>query len=488
MTHCKQPSIVLEPSLLRRDDSFATRSTCGTSRKRGAVMILVVLVSVMLLAFSAIAVQGVLARSVSEVTQRQVFRASQIAESALARAVAEMKYGGVVVPRSGSGVSATWQDFDSGELYYYTTVDAAAGTSVVRAWGRVAAAATRSNSTAAPDAVTWDGSGWVVRGVEVAVRDFAYFPESPLFVGNGGIERPEGGFDWNGTDDLANPSTWGTVTGSPSSYQSSAVPMVLSSLDHPADYLYGGSEPPVATAFPHPFSLWTSQNGIGQHNVDAWFRNSAGASDETSGLSPPPSTPYYLPGDLASPDHPYPVDPQVPDVQSYAWALWNSYGTATGTNRLGSGSHSGTFGDLANPSVTFVTGRLRVDSGETFRGAGILVVRDDYDPNTQTNNLPSTKADFEIRGTFEWTGLVIVSGWAPAVTVDSGGSATVVGGFFGEDSVQSGGEVSLDSATIIFRINDEFRVLYSGEVFRPGGMVHDFLPRVGKEVVGIRQL
>ena len=37
--------------------------------------------------------------------------------------------------------------------------------------------------------------------------------------------------------------------------------------------------------------------------------------------------------------------------------------------------------------------------------------------------------------------------------------------------MQSGGETSLDSATIIFRIHDDFRVLYSSALFDPGGLI-----------------
>jgi hypothetical protein len=58
----------------------------------------------------------------------------------------------------------------------------------------------------------------------------------------------------------------------------------------------------------------------------------------------------------------------------------------------------------------------------------------------------------------------------------------------GEDSVQSGGEISLDSATIVLRIRDNFRVLYSNQLFAEGGLIHDMLPDVNREVVGTREL
>ena len=62
------------------------------------------------------------------------------------------------------------------------------------------------------------------------------------------------------------------------------------------------------------------------------------------------------------------------------------------------------------------------------------------------------------------------------------------GNYVGEDSVQSGGEISLDSSTIIMTFEDDFRVLYSSGLFGPGGLVRDFLPGVAKEVVGIRDI
>jgi hypothetical protein len=146
------------------------------------------------------------------------------------------------------------------------------------------------------------------------------------------------------------------------------------------------------------------------------------------------------------------------------------------------------YGDLSDPRVTFVTGVLEVSSGTTFQGCGILVIRDDYDPNVDTSNTPSIRAQLHIYGTFRWTGLVILAGWAPDIVVASGADATIVGGIFGEDSVQSGGEPSLDTAMVIMTVADDFRLLYSSGVFSPGGLVYNLLPRVRKEVVGVREL
>jgi len=66
--------------------------------------------------------------------------------------------------------------------------------------------------------------------------------------------------------------------------------------------------------------------------------------------------------------------------------------------------------------------------------------------------------------------LVIVAGWAPTI------------------HVQSGGEVSLDSATIILKVESDFRILYSSALFAPGGLVRDQMPHVKRELVGTREI
>ena len=72
--------------------------------------------------------------------------------------------------------------------------------------------------------------------------------------------------------------------------------------------------------------------------------------------------------------------------------------------------------------------------------------------------------------------------------IENGGEATIVGAMFGEDSVQSGGEISLDSATIILRARDDLRVLFSQSLFTSGGIVNQFLPTVSKEIVGVLEI
>ncbi|MEM7232654.1 MAG: hypothetical protein AAF517_10790 [Planctomycetota bacterium] len=461
-------------------------------------MIIMVGLVLVLMVLAAVGVSNSLSQAKAEHGRESAILANQIAESGASRALAMIKFGGIPDPVSGGGSDPEWISFSSGDFLFSGLTDPLTGSSVVQAWGRVAVESKPSipvtilgvDETAVDD---WADSGWIVRGVEITVQSSQYIPEVPLYFGNGGIERPLGGFDWNGTSDLADPSTWGRVSGSPSSYQDGSIPFEVSSLDHPIDYLYKGGTPAPVASWPHEYKVFSSQNEIGQFNIDAWFRNSAGSSsDPMDGVTPPPTQSFFEMKDKSSPDYPWPVESSVPDVQVFAWSLWQDFGAGySGTepvHHLTQGSRTGTYGDLNKPAVTFVTGGLTVPSGKKFEGAGILVIRDDYDPRTDTNNRPKTRAGLYIEGDFRWTGLVIVAGWAPTIWVKSGGDAAVVGALFGEDSVQSGGEVSLDSATITMRVDDKFRVLYSNTLFQAGGPINKFLPAVTRKVVGIRKL
>lgn len=456
-------------------------------RESGSALLLTLIVGIGLVALTGLSLQ--LSRNQSTLlrTQRDSLAVRQIAESAAAFAVAEIKQGGRIAPFSGTGVGPAWVAFGDGELYFESAYDAANRVTTVSAWGRLPVGDSPSGSTFAPDSVQWDGTGYMVSGLEVTLSGGRYLPDAPLYFGNGGVERPMGGFEWSNGADPLDSSTWSTVTSSPSSAQSSWVPMVVSSLNHPADYLTSGAAP-AAAASPHPYNIWLSQTAIGQFNVAAWFTNSAGAGNPLLNVTPPPNSSNFGYTDLYSPGHPYALAPAVPDVQAFSWQLWSDYNGDPAANLLGSGSHTGTYGSAASPEVTFVTGTLRVNSGQSFDGTGVLVIRDTYDPNVDSNNVPSVSAALDIRGTFRWTGLVIIAGWRPSVTVQTGGDATILGAFFGEDSVQSGGEVSLDSATIVLNISDDFRVYYCREVFQPGGLIHDFMPSVVKTVVGVREL
>jgi hypothetical protein len=457
-------------------------------REQGIALLIVIIAGTGIIAISAVSVTLTIGHRVTQDSQRAAFYARQVADSGIAQAVTRIRQAGIITPHSGTGANAAWVSFSEGDFVYNTTFDPTNNLSTIRGWGRIAVTASPSTSAVTPDDLSWDDTGWMVQGAEVSVHATKYIPTSPVYFGNGGIERPDGGFDWSGGSDLFDPSTWNTVSSGASSYQDSDVPFSASALDWPQDYLYSGGTPTPASSNPHPYNIWASQTPVGQFNVEAWFANSAGSGDPTSGLTPPPTNTFYDTSDPTSPDHPYPVDTSIPDVQDFSHTLWNTYHTDPDANLLTSGSHNGTYGDLANPAVTFVTGELQVNAGETFKGAGVLVIRDDYDPNVNSNNTPGTEAGLDINGTFEWTGLVIIAGWRPTVDLDKGADATIVGALFGEDSVQSGGEISLDTATIIMRVRDDFKVLYSNGLFAPGGPINQFLPFVNKEVVGYRNL
>ncbi len=459
-------------------------------RRDGVALILVAVMALGLLMLSVVSLNMTREQSIAQVAQLEVFSARQIAESGAAHALVRIKQAGIVTPQSGGGANATWVTFDGGEYFYTTTFDATTRTNTIRSWGRVAVAATVSGSTVSPEHVSWDPSGYLVQGVEVVVKGRRFVPETPLFFGNGGVQKPLGGFDWSGGSDPSDPSTWGVIaSGDETSWQDSSIPFQTSALDYPYDYLYSGGSPTPATSNPHPYKIWGSQNPIGQRNVEAWFTNSGGTGyDPTVNVTPPPTSSYFDTSDQTSPDYPYPVDSTIPDVQMFAHDIWNTFSGAAGTTLLSDGDHSGTFGDLSTPGVTIVTGGLRVPAGQTFKGTGVLLIRDDYDPNVDTDNTPSTRADLFVDGTFEWTGLVLVAGWTPNIESSSGSSTTIVGALMGEDSVQSGGEVSLDSATINMRFYDDFRVFYSNALFAPGGLIEPFLPESRKEVVGSRDL
>lgn len=457
-------------------------------REQGAALFLVIFMVTGFMVLTAISLDMTLNHARSNDAHAQVFTARQIAQSGAAQAIALVKDGGFTEPVSGGGASPAWVDFSNGQFIYYTDFDDLDNTTTIRAWGRVAVDKNTSGSIVPPDSVGWDSKGWLVQGIEISLVSRMYIPETPIFFGNGGIEKPLGGFDWTSDTDPADPDTWTVVTDE-SSFQDSDVPFQVSALDHPGDHLYSGVPPtPAVFGDIHEYALWVSQNPIGQANTEAWFANSAGGGDPKANLFPAPNSDYYDMSNPNSPGYPFAIDPSAPDVQTFAHKLWQRYGKDAGINNLGGGSISGTFGDFDNPEVTIVTGKLDVPSGKTLEGAGVLLIRDDYDPNTDTDNRPDDKASLFVSGTFKWTGLVIVAGWAPTIEVRDGGDATILGTLMGEDSVQSGGEISLDSATIILKVRDKMRILYSRSLFEPGGMVNGIMPRLTRDVVGIRSL
>ena len=466
---------------------YFARAHRRDSRETGVATVFVFLIGMGLIGMTVVSLQMTLSNSAARRTQQLAFLAMETAESGLAQALAELR-NGVVEPVSGPALTGTWVNFGSGGGgFFYSTLDDVAG-ATVHAWGRIPFSDSPSSSAVAPDDPGWDGTGWLVRGLEVVVRKSPYIPPSPVFVGNGGLQRPMGGFEWDAGSDLFDPASWEIVTADPDAYQSASVPCEISALDHPADFLYGGAAPAAAVG-PHPYSILISQNAIGQHNAESWFANSAGVgNDPTTKLTPPPTAPFYSVGDPTAADYAYPIRDDLPDVQELAWAMWNQYATAPATARLAAGPQNGTYGDLATPGVTIVTGRLEVDPGATFEGVGVLVIRDDFDPNLDLDNQPATYAQLDVKGTFRWTGLVLLAGWNPLVRVQSGGDAKICGALLAEDSVQTMGEPSLASSSVMWQVESPLSILYSRVMFEPGGIIQPFLPRPPHEFVGIREL
>ena len=461
--------------------------TCvGRPRERGVALLTVLALTFSLLVFTAISVQMVQTHAVVRQTEENVFVARQIAESALAQALGRLKEAGVRTPVSGDGTEAYWMKFGSGEFYYDTVVDDTTGVTSICAWGRVPLPGTPSYSQASPLDADWDGRGYVLQGLEMTLKNRQFVPDTPLYLGNGGIQRPLGGVEWVSGTDPFDPSTWRKVSGSPESWQSATVDLEISALDHPVDHLASGSAPTPASAGVHPHSLLVSKNPVGQQNAHAWMNFSADGGAADSKATPSPWS-NYAPSST-DPEYAFPVDSAVPDVQDYVDAIWNRY-SGGGANLLtGGGSLSGTYGDLATPQVTIVTGGLRVPTGQSFSGAGILVIRDDYDPNTDVSNTPNRRAFMRIQGDFEWSGLVIMAGWNPYLEVAASGNATILGSMMAEDSVMSMGETSLATSMLWVALENPLRILYSSQMFEPGGIVQSILPGVRKEILGFREL
>ncbi len=455
-------------------------------REKGVALILALLFMVGLLGFTALSVDMTKAHSVVRSSEQSLFSARLISESGLAQAMARLKEAGQTAPVSGNGANAVWVPFSNGEYFYSTDIDIVNAKATIRSWARVPVDDFPSGSIVAPDDPTWDGSGYVTRGTEVTMVSSRYLPETPAYFGNGGIEKPLGGFQWTSGVDPFDPSTWQQVSNNPSSWQTASVPMTVNALNHPPDYLYNGGSPDPATPGVHDYAPWVSQTQVGQMNIQAWMNNSANGGSAMSGFIPSPIGSYS--SDPTSPDYVFPVDTVAADVQDYAWSLWSTFENDPTVPQLNSGNQSGVYGTETMPGITMVTGELQVPAGQTFEGNGILVIRDDYDPNVDTNNTPGTSAALDIYGEFKWTGLVIIAGWRPSIQVRPGGEATIVGSLMGEDSVMSGGEVSLDSATIIMKIEDDFSLLYSNALFQPGTFIYDHLPLLQKTVVGAREL
>ena len=455
-------------------------------REAGIALLFSLVMMLALLMMTALSLELTKTHALVNRSEESLFMARQGAESALAQALARMKDGGQLAPVSGDGTSPVWIAFGGGEFYYETTVDLTTEISTITAWSRIPVASNPSGSPFSPDNVAWDGRGYVLQGLELLVKGRVFIPSTPLFLGNGGIQRPLGGVEWVAGTDPFDPNTWQKVSSSPESTQRASVDMELSALDYPYDYLTNGGTPVALAPGIHPYSLLVSKNPVGQQNARAWMDFSAGGTAATAGLSPSPLTSYSTTSTDA--DYAYPIDESVPDVQDYIDVIWNQYSSGASANLLTGGSLSGTYGSVATPQVTIVTGGLQIDAGDTFSGAGILVIRDDFDPNIDVNTTPTRRAFLDVLGTLEWSGLVVIAGWNPYVEIKTSGNATIVGALMAEDSVMSMGETSLATSMIWFRLASELKILYSSDMFEPGGIVYESLPGVRKEVIGVREL
>ncbi|MFN0060045.1 MAG: hypothetical protein ACKVX7_16430 [Planctomycetota bacterium] len=461
----------------------------SADRTRGSALIVVLVVAIGLMATTLVAFQSSRAHSLASRTRYESLLAREIAQSAVSEAFNEIKRAGNLEPVSGPGPGAAWEAFSDGEFYYYSLFSDLASASTVRAWGRVPYVPNPSSCTLAPDSNGWDGEGWALKGVEITIQAIKYAPNGPIYFGNGGIEAPTGGALLLADSDPQRPQTWALKTGTPTSFQGAAIPFVVSALNHPRDFLTNGGTPEPAQAA-HPYSIAIAQTMIGQHNFDAWFSNSAGAGKNPENQVAPRArgAGARYNSNKQSPNYPYPVVAALPDVQSLALELWIKHEQDAAVTKLAGGAISGSYGDLATPRIVFVTGELSVAAESTLEGVGILLIRDAFDPRTDTDNQPRVRASLSVAGVLNWTGLVIVVGCSPTISVTSTGSATIVGALLGEDSVQSEGEPSLDSATIALKVMGSLRVLFSKEQFEEGELLYPLLPDAERKIVSVHTL
>lgn len=469
--------------------STHVRRSHGRTRERGVALLLVLLLVIGLLGFTALSLELTRESSVSLTSEERMLAARQIVDAGLAQALCRMEDGGQNAPVSGEGTTPVWISFGAGECYYETARVESEARATVRCWARIPLVENPLRVDVSPDDAGWDGRDYFVQGIEAVLEGKKYIPRSPVYLGNGGFEKPLGGFRWTRDVDPFNPRTWETVTSGPSSYQTETVPFMVNALDHPVDWIYNGGTPQAPSSGIHPFSLVTGRNPIAQLNTEAWFENSAGAGNPLVNVFPSVSSTSYS-DDPDSPDYAFPVHAQLPNVQDFAYSLWSEYSdfTSSKASRYTGGDREGEYGTLDSPRITFVTGHLNVPSSRTLRGCGILVIRDDFDPNLDTNNTPSQSAKLSVTGTLEWTGLVIISGWSPGIDVGPGGSMTVVGSLMAEDSVMSGGEISLIASGLSVVAKDKLELRYSSHLFEEGGILYDLLPYVEFDLLSLRPI
>ncbi|MBX3471742.1 MAG: hypothetical protein KF878_33215 [Planctomycetes bacterium] len=496
-------------------------------RRRGSALTLTLVVGMLLIAIAAASVGITHSQAQGVRGDREAFMARINAQSGINEALSRLRF--TLVPVSGTGSTPTWSRLGDGGFYYRTTSSGA--TVRITCWGRVRNDARRSageqvaleQPTLAPDDPTFVSRGWTIRGMEAVIHRTKHFPNAPLYVGNGGVEKGRGGFAWNDNADPSDPSTWTYLPTNSNtgidSWMARQFQLRVDARDHAVGFLSGQGFPtgdphagllqrPVQT--PHPYSLFASQNQVGQHNAKSFFQ------PWTSGSSTFDPRPHQVPNPASTTAYPnandaFQLDNQLPDVQEFAWALWQAYGGQPGTvtipannANLGVSSSVLEVGTASDPKVAFTTGNLNIGENRTLRGHGILIIRDNYHPVLGPfNNTPSgntNQAKLIVSGNLEWTGLVILAGWAPSVDtkgMTTGKQVRINGAFFGEDSVQSGGETSLDSAQIQFYLGPSidstesrgfFRLTYCRSLFEPGGFVYNFMPELRRDLVFIRDL
>jgi hypothetical protein len=514
-------------------------------------MILVLVFGVTLIALAGVSLDTARTETVRYRTEHEIFQARQAAQAGVNEALALLRDGGISQPMSGdSGVDGgdatdgiddpEWVQHGPDGAYYYRTdvTNLASGQLfTITSYGRYESGTGATFQQGVdPTDPTYDGTGWTQRAIEVLVLASKGIPEAPLYFGNGGVEKGKGGWKWDGAADPLDSSTWtyyGTSGNRPSGTSSWISPGLIGndvfsvdSRDHPEDWLdlKPSKLPTLVSETPHPYGIFASQTLVGAHNASTFFDTwTSGSSthDPNTQLTPSPEGSNYE-GDRGQA---FPVDTSIPDVQTWSWELWSTYGNDPNSIHIddqdsdlssidgeanvvvtngglapGGGHKTFTIGDIDNPQVVFVTGELNVHQNRVLKGYGILVVRDDFHPDEGGNNTPGVDAQIEVAGRLEWTGLVILAGWHPAIDTSGSreGSGIVVNGaLFGEDSVQSGGETALDTAQINAYLgtssgannkNGAFVATYSREIFEPGGLIYDLLPNVNVRVLAMRDI
>lgn len=496
-------------------------------RDRGSALITVVAIGAGLMILVYATLETTQIQSTVSRAELETFKARTAAHSAVNEALTRVRYG-LRTPGSGSAITqaaAKWvkQGTDC-DYYYYTNYNSSNSVYTIRAWGRARTRITSGSlalqPTVAPDSGTYNFSGWRVQGFEVVLQGKKYIPNAPIYMANGAIELPRGGIDNSSTPGFENNpvATWprvGTGTSSGDSYQSNDIPFRVDARNHPADFLTNGWGGPAPTVTGQsPYNIFTVQNQVGQEDVKAWFNTWSGspASGGASGVYPDPNNSSYWSTDPTSPNYPFNVDTSVPRVATFGFELWSKYNAdaTTGYQIGGNGATSPTLstnltvGTSTSPKVVFATGKLTVPAGKTLTGYGILVIRDDYDPNAGGNNQPGSprQAALDVQGNLNWTGLVIVAGWAPNITMNGNGAVAVNGALFGEDRVQSGGEQSATAATIQMYIGSKngtsgvntttgakcFMLNYCRSIFEPGGLVYPLMPETNKTILSFKEL